>query len=168
MLSSLDKESEIGGKVALNSIDILTPVQNVISLCNDKANAKNIELVIKGEEALVNINSPLIEQALINLVDNAIKFGPENSHVTVEVIHDKENSKVFIHVTDQGNGIPEEHHDRLFERFYSVNKARSRELGGSGLGLSIVKHIVLAHSGNITVQSEVGKGSTFTIELPNA
>ena len=78
------------------------------------------------------------------------------------------NSQVEIRVTDQGQGIGHEHHERLFERFYSVDKARSRELGGSGLGLSIVKHIALSHGGSVRVESELGKGSTFIIKLKKA
>jgi len=117
-----------------------------------------------GPQAMVRINPPLIEQALINFLDNAIKYGPENSEILVETR--LKTLVVEVIVTDYGQGIPEVHHERVFERFYSVDKARSRELGGSGLGLSIVKHIALSHNGNVKVQSRAGKGSSFILELP--
>ena len=111
------------------------------------------------------INPPLLEQALINFLDNAIKYSPNDSEITISTLI-KEN-KIEVHVTDQGPGIPKEHHERLFERFYSVDKARSRELGGSGLGLSIVKHIALSHNGSVRLESIINKGSTFILELPH-
>jgi len=110
------------------------------------------------------IDPDMIEQALINLVDNAIKYSPEGSAVTIDAgIVDQE---IRIRVRDQGIGIPQKHLPRLFERFYRVDKARSRKMGGTGLGLSIVKHIVQAHGGRVSVESVQGEGSTFTLHLP--
>ena len=101
---------------------------------------------------------------MVNLVDNALKYSPPGSPVVVACSGDA--GRVHIAVTDGGPGIASEHLPRVFERFYRVDKARSRNLGGTGLGLAIVKHIAQAHRGQVTVASEVGKGSTFTITLP--
>jgi two-component system phosphate regulon sensor histidine kinase PhoR len=130
-----------------------------------------------------------IVQALFNLLDNAVKYTPEGGQVRLaaKLVRSSEfgdenqkelNSELItqhselhrdfleISVADTGIGIPKEHLDRIFERFYRVDKARSRELGGTGLGLAIVKHIVEAHGGTVQVQSTIGKGSTFIITLP--
>jgi two-component system phosphate regulon sensor histidine kinase PhoR len=112
------------------------------------------------------INAPLIEQAVINLVGNAIKYSDRQSSVQIEA--ERQDDTVKIRVRDRGCGIAREHLPRLFERFYRVDKARSRSLGGTGLGLAIVKHIVQAHGGTVTVSSEPGAGSVFTISLPAA
>ncbi len=108
----------------------------------------------------------LLEQALINLIDNAIKYSPEQGRVQFSATQEK--TSVVIKVQDRGCGISQEHLPRLFERFYRVDKARSRKLGGTGLGLAIVKHIVQSHNGQISVESISGQGSTFIIHLPNS
>lgn len=110
------------------------------------------------------MNAALLEQALVNLLVNSIKYGKDGGEIQVSV--KTRDSVVIISVTDQGIGIAQEHLPRLFERFYRVDKARSRTLGGTGLGLSIVKHIAQAHHGKVDVQSTVGKGSTFSMILP--
>ena len=110
------------------------------------------------------MNPPLLEQAIVNLVDNAIKNSDPGSPVQVEAR--VEGSEVLISVSDGGCGIEAEHLGRLFERFYRVDQARSRKAGGTGLGLSIVKHIAQAHGGSVSVTSEPGKGSSFTLHLP--
>ena len=110
------------------------------------------------------INSSLIEQALVNLIDNAIKYSEPGSSVEIESC--RENGRILISVRDHGCGISEKHIQRVFERFYRVDRARSRKLGGTGLGLSIVKHIANVHGGKVEVESAVGKGSKFTIILP--
>ena len=100
----------------------------------------------------------------INLIDNAAKYTPEDGTIGVGI--SKSDSQFIIEVSDTGIGIPKEHLPRIFERFYRVDRTRSRKIGGTGLGLSIVKHIVIMHGGRIEVQSEVGKGSRFIISLP--
>jgi two-component system phosphate regulon sensor histidine kinase PhoR len=107
-----------------------------------------------------------IAQVLVNLVDNAIKYTPEGGKITI-IAHDKD-TMIQCDITDTGIGIPEKDLTRIFERFYRVDKARSRKLGGTGLGLSIVKHIVQAHNGSVSVTSTLGHGSTFSFTIPKA
>ena len=107
-----------------------------------------------------------LAQMFQNLIENAIKYGGEGS--TVRVSATVADSMACISVIDQGEGIAREHLPRLTERFYRVDTARSRELGGTGLGLAIVKHIVNRHRGDLTIESESGQGSTFTVTLPMA
>ena len=108
-----------------------------------------------------------MDQVLANLVDNAIKYGRTQGHVTVSGrVTDAE--KIEIQVRDDGPGIPAEALERIFERFYRVDKARSRDQGGTGLGLSIVKHIIQSHGGEVWAESELGKGTTFFFTLPSA
>ncbi len=111
-------------------------------------------------------NAPLLEQALVNLIDNAIKYSRRGQGAFD--CRQRRRHAMTIKVQDWGCGIAREHLPRLFERFYRVDKARSRKLGGTGLGLAIVKHIVQAHDGQIAVDSTPGEGSTFTIQLPPA
>ena len=106
-----------------------------------------------------------LEQVLVNLLDNAIKYGREGGNIKIS-ISDNPNAEVQVSVQDDGMGIPKEDLPRIFERFYRVDKGRSKELGGTGLGLSIVKHIVQAHGGKVWAESQIGKGSTFYFTLP--
>ncbi|MCY4261717.1 MAG: ATP-binding protein, partial [Candidatus Dadabacteria bacterium] len=108
----------------------------------------------------------LMERMIINLIENSAKYTPEGGSVSVRALSGK--GVLCIEVEDNGIGIPLEHQERIFERFYRVDKNRSRDMGGTGLGLSIVKHIVIQHGGNIDLKSSEGKGSTFTINLPRA
>jgi two-component system phosphate regulon sensor histidine kinase PhoR len=108
-----------------------------------------------------------LEQAFVNLLDNAVKFNRPGGEVRIEVCRSADN-KVTISIADNGIGIPSEDLPRIFERFYRVDKARSREVGGTGLGLSIVKHVVERMNGTVTAESQLGKGSTFVIALPAA
>ena len=140
-------------------------LEEAIRLSGVRAEEKRMSLDLAcAGEVEARINPPLLEQAVINLIDNAIKYSPEGSHIRVEAQPDR--AQVSIAVTDEGCGIPPEHLPRIFERFYVVDKSRSRKLGGTGLGLAIVKHIAQAHGGRVAVASSPGKGSTFTIYLP--
>jgi two-component system phosphate regulon sensor histidine kinase PhoR len=110
-----------------------------------------------------------LKQMLINLVENAIKYTPEKGCVTVEACNASDpegGDMIAFNIMDNGIGIPRQNIPRLFERFYRVDKARSRKIGGTGLGLAIVKHIVILFNGEIEVQSELGRGTTFTVTLP--
>jgi len=111
-----------------------------------------------------NINRGQLEQAITNLIDNAIKYSNQGSTVNVEVTSPVD--EIVISVQDKGVGIAEEHLPRLFERFYRVDEARSRDAGGTGLGLAIVKHVAVTHKGRVSVDSLPGKGSSFRIHLP--
>ena len=139
-------------------------VEDVVKLV--KRSAVNKGLALKVEvvpELIVNGDPFLLEQMLLNLLDNAVKY-TEMGEVTLRA--SQKGDRVEIDVSDTGVGIPQEHLPRIFERFYRVDKARSRELGGTGLGLSIVKHIAQIHNGDIQVESHVGSGTTFTISFP--
>ncbi len=140
-------------------------LEAALELCGVPAEEKRMRLDLICEEALeARINGPLLEQAVLNLVDNAIKYSEPGG--TVEVRAEQQDNETTIRVKDRGCGIPPQHLSRIFERFYVVDKSRSRKLGGTGLGLAIVKHIAQVHGGRVTVESTPGKGSTFTIHLP--
>jgi len=119
------------------------------------------------ETLQVQAHAGLLEQALVNLLENAIQYGGTGGRIEVTAEQLAEGD-VRISVRDYGPGIAPEHIDRLFERFYRIDRGRSREMGGTGLGLAIVKHIALIHRGNVAVASELGKGSVFSIWLPGA
>jgi two-component system phosphate regulon sensor histidine kinase PhoR len=151
--------------VELRSGRLRGVIDSAVASCALAAGERGIDLRIEcPEEASARFNSRLLEQALMNLIDNAIKYSGPGAGILVSV--ESKNRQVRISVQDRGCGIDPEHIPRLFERFYRVDKARSRALGGTGLGLAIVKHIVLSHTGTVEVESEVGRGSTFTICLP--
>ena len=155
-----------GGNVQLRAapVDLHALVDDIYASLTSQAEAQNITLrndVAPGTR--VYADGRRLEQMLTNLVDNGIKFTRPNSTVTVSF---ETGNRDRILVADNGDGIPAQHLERLFERFYRIDRARSREMGGTGLGLAIVKHLALLHGGEVTVQSELGKGSTFTIHLP--
>jgi two-component system phosphate regulon sensor histidine kinase PhoR len=140
----------------------------VFEQSEDKAEHKNIEIHIPQDQSLwVNADYARIRQALMNLLDNAIKYGNEGGHIRIEV-KAVEAQKVEIKISDDGPGIPSEHLDRIFERFYRVEKSRSKSEGGSGLGLAIVKHILEAHHSTIQVSSKLQEGTTFSFFLEKA
>ncbi|MCX7703971.1 MAG: ATP-binding protein [Planctomycetota bacterium] len=164
-LSSLD-----AGKMVRKEekVDIRQLAFEVTEQFKELARKKELSLTFKSVEPHLMVigDSALIRQAITNLVDNAVKYTNSGGSVTVEVR--SENRQIFVEVTDTGIGIEKEHLPRIFERFYRVDKSRSRDLGGTGLGLSIVKHVVSAYGGEVSVQSEPGKGSKFTVALPQA
>ena len=165
IISRLEQSPEIGIDKKPNSVTTL--VEHAVEACRREALEKNLDIIMKSSgDAEVAVNERLIEQAIINLLDNAIKYSDKPGRITVAVSHLPEQRKVEIKVADQGRGIPQSSISRIFERFYRVDKARSREQGGTGLGLSIVKHIALVHGGGVQVESELGKGSTFYFYLP--
>ena len=164
MLSRVEQQSE-KDQVALASSLIKPILTSAAGLCEIRSAEKNIHLVIECDDAIqATVNASLLEQAVVNLIDNAVKYSETDAEVRIES-HCSE-TELLISVCDHGCGIAKEHLPRLFERFYRVDKARSRKLGGTGLGLSIVKHIVQSHNGHVTVESTPGQGSIFTIHLP--
>jgi len=162
--SNLEHEIEKGA-VDLHNTGLCGIIRNSIQICSEKARSRKIELLAgKDLDLQAPVNSQLLEQALINLIDNAIKYSNEGTRV--EISAKKTDDEIVLSVKDEGIGIPEIHRPRIFERFYCVDKSRSREMGGTGLGLAIVKHVAIAHQGHVEVESEAGKGSTFSIHIP--
>jgi len=163
-LSRLEEDGE-KRKLSFEVTGIMPPLASAIELSKVKADQKHIAVeLLCDEKIMAKINAALVEQAVLNLVDNAIKYSRENSTIKVDVL--EIGNEIVIRVSDQGCGIAQEHLDRIFERFYVVDKGRSRKLGGTGLGLSIVKHIAQVHDGCVSVESRLDSGSTFTIHLP--
>jgi two-component system phosphate regulon sensor histidine kinase PhoR len=163
-LSTLEQSGD-SPLLQLEEADLCDVVAVALEVCGPKAEAKNIVL---SEECpaclLARVSPPLLEQAVVNLIDNAVKYSAEGS--VVDVTLEEKGDEVVVSVIDEGQGVPREHLPRLFERFYRVDKARSRDLGGTGLGLAIVKHVAQIHGGRVSVDSVVGRGSTFRIHLP--
>jgi two-component system, OmpR family, phosphate regulon sensor histidine kinase PhoR len=163
-LSRIEQEAE-KAEIALAPSSIKNVLETAVEVCRMKASGKDIQMELNCDENLqAPINPPLLEQAIINLLDNAIKYSPSGR--TIFLSANCTEDEVVIKVLDQGCGISREHLPRIFERFYRVDKARSRKLGGTGLGLAIVKHIAQAHGGRASVESSVGEGSAFFIHLP--
>lgn len=159
-------EQEAGSQqITLTKGNIQEVLQEAKTLCLVKASEKNVELTVEAPVQLVaRINKPLLEQAMVNLIDNAIKYSPTHNRVLISAA--EEGSAIVIKVQDWGCGISQKHLPRLFERFYRVDKARSRRLGGTGLGLAIVKHIVQSHEGTVHVESVLNEGTVFSIRIP--
>ena len=159
-------ESETGtDQISLEKCAVLDVIQASVQTCDSDAGKKEIVLEVECDEEInCLLNPPLVEQALVNLIGNAIKYSDEKTKIKIEAA--RTGTEICIHVIDEGPGIASEHWPRLFERFYRVDTARSRADGGTGLGLAIVKHISLAHGGRVTVESMLGKGSTFTLHFP--
>ena len=154
-------------KLSYRFFNILELIPIVIEEMNPLANVYGVKINYKYSSDKNNIkvfaDKDKIRQVLVNLIENAIKYNKKGGTVTID-LYDEPN-QVNITVSDTGIGIPEEHQIRIFERFYRVDKNRSREIGGTGLGLAIVKHIIEAHKGKISVQSKVGEGSSFSFTL---
>jgi two-component system phosphate regulon sensor histidine kinase PhoR len=162
-LAQLEKENP---DIEMKNVNLVKVAKDVVMLFEKKAKEKGIEITLKYDEIPeIKGDQFRLEQMLINLVDNAVRFTEQGS-IKISLSYEKEKSMVKIEVSDTGIGIEKFHIPKIFERFYVVDKARSRKTGGTGLGLSIVKHIVLLHNGTIEVQSSSGKGTTFTINLP--
>ena len=161
----LSRIEERGKKLEVEDVNLKEIIEDVLRIFDSRIKEKNLklELIAPQNLPLLKADPYLLEQLFINLIDNAVKYTKEGK-IKVEITFT--NDRVNIKVLDTGIGIPEEHLGRIFERFYMVDKARSRGLGGTGLGLSIVKHIVFLHDGEISVDSKIGKGTTFTIILP--
>ena len=169
-LDLIAKLENDGMKLNIDVFNILELIQNVFDLLEMKAKKRNITLQfdqVYEFPVFVKGDIEKIEQVLINLIVNSIKYGNPNG-ITMLGVESYNDTKFIIKVIDNGEGIQKEHISRLFERFYRVDQSRSREQGGSGLGLSIVKHIVEAHDENILLKSTYGEGSEFSFTLEKA
>ncbi len=164
ILSELERE---GIKLETENVDLKNLTENIIRIFEQRLKEKglNINLQIQKDITPINADPFKLEQMLINLIDNGIKY-TEKGSISVNITQDDKNTVIVVE--DTGIGIPDAAIPRIFERFYTVDKSRSKKLGGTGLGLSIVKHIVLLHKGIIRVDSIYGKGTKFTIQLPNS
>ncbi len=162
-LSRLERDED-SREIALERQPIQPVLENAIQSCQLRAIEQNIGIKLNCDTSLeAPINAPLLEEAVINLIDNAIKYSGTSEPIEIDA---EINGNLLIHVRDHGRGIAVDQLPRVFERFYRVDKARSRKLGGSGLGLAIVKHIAGAHGGSVSSDSRPEKGSTFTIHIP--
>ena len=170
IVKDLDLITKIeSGESNLNKtkFDIIDLVNNIFEMLEFSAKKKNIRFTVEKESDLntkVNADKEKIEQVLTNLIDNSVKYGKENGTTEV-VVQNLNESKTIVRITDNGFGLEEENYTRIFERFFRVDKSGSRNSGGSGLGLSIVKHIIDAHDEKIYVESELGIGSEFSFSL---
>lgn len=164
ILSRLDQEDE-SSFIEQEPIHVCDILSSAVMDCEVKASEKQIGIEIDCDDSIkLNVNRRLLEQAVVNLIDNAIKYSDPGRRVYLSAVVEEGEARIIVR--DNGMGIPKENQSRIFERFYRVDKARSRKLGGTGLGLAIVKHIAKVHGGQATVESAPGKGSSFTIHLP--
>jgi two-component system phosphate regulon sensor histidine kinase PhoR len=169
-LLSLARAESAGASIEFAPVRLVDLAEQVIAATGSLAAESGIEVQLvpvstaSGLASVVLGDRAALALALGNLVENAIKYSPAGTRVAIHVV--ERGTQVRLIVEDQGPGIPPEHHDRLFERFYRVDKERSRVLGGTGLGLSIVRNVAVVHGGTVGVDSRVGEGSRFWIELP--
>ncbi|MGI5912441.1 MAG: sensor histidine kinase [Syntrophomonadaceae bacterium] len=161
-LSSIESKERI---INLKSVCLVHAICNVMNILGPQISEKalHVEFIYKPDLARVLVDEDLLNQVLINLLDNAIKFAPQEGKIIIRCR--KQDSRIVVTFADSGAGIPPESLPRVFERFYRVDKARSRHQGGTGLGLAIVKHIVESHGGEVFVESKVGQGSTFGVSF---
>ncbi len=159
------EENEERSEIQFEEANLFDLIKDALHICKPHAKEKKIKIDVNcpGEISCF-MNTSLIEQALVNLIENAIKYSPAGTNINVN--YSKDNRYHIIEVKDQGIGISQDHINRIFERFYRVDKARSRKMGGTGLGLAIVKHIAKVHGGEVTVDSEENKGTSFYFHLP--
>lgn len=167
---SISKLESGGDPVQTERLQLDELTDSICEMLSMQASDKQVELNYRRNSKPVYIigNRDRTEQVLINLIENAIKYNKQGGSVTVKIYTNDQNTECYFSVADTGIGIPEEHMGRLFERFYRVDKGRSRSMGGTGLGLAIVKHIVRSMNGTIEVQSKFGEGTEFLVTLPLA
>jgi len=165
LLTLVSLEDETAPRISMEKTALLPLIKEAAGMVETAAKKKNISIKISCSEDLkAKVYGPFVIQALINLLNNAVTYSGSGSCVNANAF--KEEKQLVIEVKDQGIGVPAEHIDRIFERFYRVDRARSREAGGTGLGLAIVRHIALFHKGSAEVESHAGEGSVFRLRLP--
>ena len=164
-LLSLVKMDKAAAELNIAQVDINALVQQILKRLRPIAKKRNVELIYESiREVTADVDEVKLSLAINNLVENAVKYNIENGWVRVTL--DADHKFFYIKVADSGIGIPEEYQEHIFERFYRVDKARSRETGGTGLGLSITRNVILMHHGAIRLSSKEGEGSTFTVRIP--
>jgi len=165
LLTLVSLEDETAPRISLEKTALLPLIEEAAGMVETAAKKKNISIkIFCSKDLKAKVYGPFIIQALINLLNNAVTYSGPGSSVNASAF--KEGKQLVIEVKDQGIGIPAEHIGRIFERFYRIDRARSREAGGTGLGLAIVRHIALFHKGSAEVESHAGEGSVFRLRLP--
>ena len=164
-LLSMVKMGKAAAELNVTQVDINALVQQILKRLRPIAQKRNVELVFESiRDVVADVDETKLSLAINNLVENAIKYNVENGWV--RVVLDADHKFFYIKVADSGIGIPEDYQERVFDRFYRVDKARSRETGGTGLGLSITRSVILMHHGAIRLLSKEGEGSTLTVRIP--
>ncbi len=162
-LSELDSDED---EVVTEELDLYEMAAACVEMLEPSAEKHHVTISLKGEHCRIKANRMMIEELLYNLCDNAIRYNNTNGSVEVNVERDRDY--VVLTVSDTGIGISKEHQERIFERFYRVDKSRSKSTGGTGLGLAIVKHIIVKHHAKLEVESEVGKGTVMKVLFTNS
>lgn len=160
-LSQLDENDEHG--IVFSSVDIYETAKGCIEALSINAKAKGIEITLEGESTFIRANPSLLEELIYNLCDNAIRYNKENGKIIVKISSDENGC--ILSVKDTGIGIEEKYQEHIFERFFRVDKSRSKATGGTGLGLAIVKHIAQIHGAQINIDSVLGTGTTITVHF---
>lgn len=164
-LLSMVKMGKAAAELNVAQVDINALIQQILKRLRPIAQKRNVELVFESiRDVVADVDETKLSLAINNLVENAIKYNVENGWV--RVVLDADHKFFYVKVADSGIGIPEDYQERVFDRFYRVDKARSRETGGTGLGLSITRSVILMHHGAIRLLSKEGEGSTFTVRIP--
>ncbi len=163
-IMALSKLDEAAGLSDAEETDLYELSAEILARISENAMERNITMKLSGEHILYMGNRTVLDEVIYNLCDNAIKYNNDGGSLEVNILEAHKN--IIITVSDTGIGIPKEHTDRIFERFYRVDKSRSRKIKGTGLGLSIVKHGVMYHGGTVRIESNPGSGTVFTVELP--
>lgn len=157
----LSQLEEMENTVIFERVNLLERAQNCAKTLSVNALSKNIKISVAGENAVIDANKSLIDEMLYNLCENSIRYNKENGSVNISV--GIKDNKAFVNVSDTGIGIPEKYKNRVFERFFRVDKSRSKETGGTGLGLAIVKHIAEVHNADIDIESRENEGTSISI-----
>ncbi len=171
LISDIIKLSKLDEKASVDSgeeVDLLKIAFECRDMLEMSANAHNVTINVSGEESVVVGTASELTELVYNLIDNGIRYNRDGGSVNVKItspVHSKDDPFVILSVADTGIGIAEEHRDRVFERFYRVDKSRSKETGGTGLGLAIVKHVAERHNAKIEIDSSVGVGTTIRVEF---
>ncbi len=160
-LSELDGTGE---EVPMERLNLYEMAQTCVEMLTMNAEKHDVAISLEGQECFISGNKQMIEELLYNLCDNAIRYNNAGGTVKVKAYPGRQGT--VLSVSDTGIGIPKEHQERIFERFYRVDKSRSKSTGGTGLGLAIVKHIIAKHNAKVDLESEVGKGTTITVVFP--